>query len=47
MMYLLFVRHNVKPSDWYGMGPGEQIILRAFILQEIEEENNLHDKMNS
>jgi hypothetical protein len=46
MMYLLFARHNIKPSDWYNMGPGERIILRAFILKELEEEKKLRDEMN-
>lgn len=45
MMYMLFARHNIKPSDWYKMGPGEQIILRAFILKELEEEDKLHKEI--
>lgn len=38
MMYWHYVRHGVRPSEWEKMGDGEQIILRAFMLKEIEAE---------
>lgn len=40
-MYWHYVRHNLRPSDYYAAGPGERIVLRAFMLKEIEEEKKL------
>lgn len=37
-MFWHYVRHNLKPSEWYAMMPGERLILRAFMLKEIEQE---------
>lgn len=37
-MYWHYVRHGVKPSEWFAMGPGERVVLRAFMLKEIEDE---------
>lgn len=37
-MYWHYIRHNLKPSEWYAMGPGEKIIMRSFMLKEIEAE---------
>lgn len=37
-MYWHYVRHNLRPSEWYEMQPGERLILRAFMLKEIEDE---------
>lgn len=39
-MYFMFVRHGILPSAFYKMPRGERIVLRAFMLQEIEEEKN-------
>lgn len=39
-MYFMFVRHGILPSAFYKMSHGEKVILRAFMLQEIEEEKN-------
>ena len=41
------MRHNVRPSEWAKMGQGEKIILRAFMLQEIEAENSEKKKMDN
>lgn len=38
-MYFHYVRHNLKPSEWYAMRPGERCILRAFMMQELETEH--------
>nr|DAE71567.1 MAG TPA: hypothetical protein [Caudoviricetes sp.]DAK86479.1 MAG TPA: hypothetical protein [Caudoviricetes sp.]DAR50073.1 MAG TPA: hypothetical protein [Caudoviricetes sp.]DAW15271.1 MAG TPA: hypothetical protein [Caudoviricetes sp.] len=37
-MFWHYARHNLKPSEWYAMMPGERLILRAFMLKEIEQE---------
>lgn len=37
-MYWHYIRHDVRPSEWYKMKPGERLILRAFMMKEIEEE---------
>lgn len=47
MMYWHYVRHGVRPSEWLEMGEGERIILRAFMLQEIEAENSEKKKMDN
>nr|DAM13306.1 MAG TPA: hypothetical protein [Caudoviricetes sp.] len=36
-MYLTFVRHHWKPSDYYKMGPGQRLIVRAFLEKESED----------
>jgi len=40
-MFWHYVRHNLRPSDYYATGPGERIVLRAFMLKEIEEEKRM------
>ena len=40
-MFWHYVRHNLRPSDYYAAGPGERIVLRAFMLKEIEEEKRM------
>ena len=40
------MRHNVRPSEWAKMGQGEKIILRAFMLQEIEAEHTEQEKID-
>lgn len=37
-MYVLLRRHHWKPSDYYRMGPGERLIVRAFLEQETAED---------
>lgn len=46
-MYWHYVRHNVRPSEWAKMGRGEKIILRAFMLQEIDAENAEKEKIDA
>lgn len=46
-MYWHYVRHNVRPSEWVKMGQGEKIILRAFMLQEIEAEHTEKEKIDA
>lgn len=46
-MYWHYVRHNVRPSEWVKMGRGEKIILRAFMLQEIDAENAEKGKIDA
>ena len=36
-MYYSYTRHNISPSVFFKMGEGERIIMRAFMLKEIEE----------
>lgn len=33
-MYYMFVQHHWKPSDYYNLGFGEKIIVRAFASRE-------------
>lgn len=47
MMYWHYVRHGVRPSEWVKMGQGEKIILRAFMLQEIDAENAEKEKIDT
>jgi len=37
-MYFHYVRHGLKPSEYYSMGPGEQAIINAFMEKELEDE---------
>lgn len=46
-MYWHYVRHGVKPSEWYEMGPGERVVLRAFMLKEIEGEEHAREQMEN
>lgn len=41
MMYYLYANHHWKPSDYTNMGRGEQIVVRAFFLKEVEENKKL------
>jgi hypothetical protein len=36
-MYWLYREHNILPSRYYAMGEGEKLILRAFMLRELED----------
>lgn len=36
-MYALFKLHGWKPSDYYDMPRGEQIVTEAFLRQEAED----------
>ena len=36
-MYLLFRHHDITPGQYYQMGYGEQKVIHAFMLYEIEE----------
>lgn len=38
-MYWHYIRHGLRPSEYYSMNPGEKVVLRAFMLKEIESEN--------
>lgn len=44
-MFWHYVRHNLRPSEYHEAGAGERIILRAFMLKEIEEEKKLQKQM--
>lgn len=44
-MFWHYVRHNLRPSEYYKAGQGERIILRAFMLKEIEEETKLRKRI--
>lgn len=46
-MYWHYVRHGVKPSEWYEMGPGERVVLWAFMLKEIEGEEHAREQMKT
>ena len=47
MMYWHFVRHGIRPLEWLEMGTGEQIILRAFMIEEIEAEREEEKRIKS
>lgn len=36
-MFLLFYYKDITPMEYYSMGRGEKIILRAFMKEEIEQ----------
>lgn len=36
-MYALYKLHNWKPSDYYDLGYGEKIVVRAFLKREVED----------
>lgn len=46
-MYWNYVMHGVKPSEWYAMGPGERVVLRAFMLKEIEGEEHAREEIEN
>lgn len=46
-MYWHYVRHEVKPSEWFAMELGERLILRAFMLKEIDEDKKARDEIES
>ena len=33
----MYINHDVMPSEFYKMGHGERVVLRAFMLQEIKD----------
>lgn len=37
-MYLLFVRKNIKPSEYHNAGFGEKLIMKKFLNYEINLE---------
>lgn len=37
-LYHLFVRWNILPGRFYGMQPGEQALIRAFVMRFLEGE---------
>lgn len=37
-MYFHWLRHDLRPSEYFKAGSGEKVILRAFMLKEIEVE---------
>ena len=38
-MFWLYREHHIRPIDFYEMGEGEKIILKAFMLREIDDIN--------
>ena len=38
-MYWLYREHHIRPIDFYEMGEGEKIILKALMLREIDDIN--------
>lgn len=38
-MWYLFNEKNIFPSQYYCLGAGEKLIIKAFILKNIEEKN--------
>lgn len=44
-MYLLFRYKSLNPIESYNKMPGEKIILRAFIMQEIEDRQKEMDSL--
>jgi hypothetical protein len=37
MMYYYWTRHGIRPSVFYGMPPGERLVIRAFFEHERED----------
>lgn len=46
-MYYVFTRHGILPSVFFKMPHGEKIILRAFMLKEIEDEKEAVDSIKT
>lgn len=44
-MYYHYVNHGLRPSEYYAMGQGEKVILRAFMLQELKERQENSDRI--
>lgn len=42
MAYLLFRDHNILPSSYANLGRNEQTMLRAFIIRECEEREEMY-----
>lgn len=40
----MYVNHDVMPSEFHEMGPGERIVLRAFMMQEIKDREEASKK---
>jgi hypothetical protein len=36
--YFLFVKHHIKPSDYFNATIGEKIVYRAFAMKQAEDE---------
>jgi len=41
MLYYYWSRKGIRPSEIYGMAPGEQLLIRAFYEAELEERDRL------
>lgn len=37
MMHYYWVKHGIRPSVFYNMPKGEQLVIRAFFERELEE----------
>jgi hypothetical protein len=46
MMYHYWKRGRIRPSVIYNMPNGEQVFIRAFFEQEIEDETDLFKRFN-
>jgi len=44
-MYLLFRYKGILPSDYYWKPAGEKLIIKAFLLREIEEREKEKEEM--
>lgn len=44
-MYALLRRHHWSPSAYYRLGPGERLILRAFLEKEAADDEALAERM--
>ena len=45
-MYWLFRLHNILPRDFTGMSSHEQMIMAAFVHQEIEDIRKENEQLN-
>lgn len=36
MLYVLFVKHNMTPGQFYSLPAGERVLINAFLQHEIE-----------
>lgn len=43
-MYAAFVRHHIKPSEFYCMSPSERAITCVFLQKEIDDEQEAMKK---
>lgn len=45
VMHALFVRHHLRPGEFWNLPPGEQVFITASMEVELEEEERARREM--